>query len=160
MLSSRYEEGTSTGTLALLQAARERGVEKFIYSSSVVGEQYCTLFADLAAMRIASLRYFNVYGERQLTEGAYALVIGKFLRQREEGEPLTVYGDGDQTRAYTHVSDVVRANLLALDSDKLPVGDNTVQCHGLKNQAGGTGEGAIPGVSGQERSSAAAIDQG
>jgi UDP-glucose 4-epimerase len=143
-----------TGTLEVLQAARDLGIAKFVYSSSssvvgeqdthvitedmtprpvspyalqkLMGEQYCTLFARLASMRVTSLRYFNVYGERQLTEGAYALVIGKFLRQRSEGVPLSVYGEGDQTRAYTHVSDIVRANLLALDNDELPKGDNTI----------------------------------
>jgi nucleoside-diphosphate-sugar epimerase len=142
-----------TGTLYLLQLARDQGITKFVYSSSssavgeqdthivsesmmprplspyalqkLMGEQYATIFARLTGMRIASLRYFNVYGERQLTEGAYALVIGKFLRQRKAGEPLTIYGDGKQTRAYTHVSDVARANLLALDHD-LPADTNTI----------------------------------
>ena len=76
-------------------------------------------------MSVVSLRYFNVYGPRQPEEGAYALAIGKFLRLRREGLPLTVYGDGLQTRAYSHVDDVVRANLLAADT-ALPAGQNTV----------------------------------
>ncbi|MDY6876970.1 MAG: GDP-mannose 4,6-dehydratase [Chloroflexota bacterium] len=141
------------GTLALLQAARENLVSKFIYSSSssvygdqpthimtesmnpnpmspyalhkFIGEQYATMFAKLFDMRIASLRYFNVYGPRQTTEGAYALVIGKFIRLRDATEPLTVYGDGKQTRAYTFVDDVVRANIMAAQAD-LPSGQNLI----------------------------------
>lgn len=129
------------GTLNVFQAARECGVERVIYSSSssvngdqdthvmtedmstnpkspyalhkLIGEQYATMFARIYEMDIVSLRYFNVYGPRQLVEGAYALVIGKFLRQRSQGEPMTIFGDGEQTRAYTYVGDVVRANLLA-----------------------------------------------
>jgi len=141
------------GTLTLLQAARENLVSKFIYSSSssvygdqpthimtesmnpnpmspyalhkLIGEQYATMFARLFSMRIASLRYFNVYGPRQTTEGAYALVIGKFIRMRDAAEPLTVYGDGKQTRAYTFVADVVRANVMAVQAD-LPSGQNLI----------------------------------
>lgn len=135
------------GTLYVLQACREHKVKKVIYSSSssvygdqndylmketmqpkpkspyalqkLIGEHYCDLFARLFKMKIISLRYFNVYGPRQLTEGAYALVIGKFLRQKREGKPMTIYGDGKQTRAYTHVFDVARANLLAWKNDPI-----------------------------------------
>jgi UDP-glucose 4-epimerase len=141
------------GTLNLLQAARESNVQRFIYSSSssvygdqathvmtegmaknpkspyalqkLVGEQYASMYARLFKMSIASLRYFNVYGPRQVTEGAYALVIGKFLKQKAGGEPLTVYGDGEQTRAYTFVEDVVRANILAAQADLAP-GENII----------------------------------
>lgn len=141
------------GTLNVFQAARECGVRRVIYSSSssvngdqdthvmtedmsykpkspyalhkLIGEQYAAMFARLFDMSIVSLRYFNVYGPRQLTEGAYALVIGKFLRQRAEGKPMTIYGDGEQTRAYTFVGDVVRANLLAAAAD-LPSGENVI----------------------------------
>ena len=129
------------GTLNVFQAARECGVDRVVYSSSssvtgdqdthvmtedmatnpkspyalhkLIGEQYATMFARIYEMDIVSLRYFNVYGPRQLVEGAYALVIGKFLRQRSQGEPMTIFGDGEQTRAYTYVGDVVRANLMA-----------------------------------------------
>ncbi len=137
------------GTLNVLQAAREHGVERVVVSSSssvygdqethlmtedlapnplspyglhkLIGEQYADLFASLFGMQIVSLRYFNVYGPRQSAEGAYALVIPHFLRLRDEGKPLTVYGDGCQTRDYVHVEDVVRANLNAANSE-LPVG--------------------------------------
>ncbi len=141
------------GTLNVLQAARENGVPRVVYSSSssvygdqhthvmredmtpapkspyalqkLIGEQYAAIFARLFDLRVASLRYFNVYGPGQATQGAYVLVIPHFLRLRDAGKPLTVYGDGRQTRGYTHVSDVVRANLLAAESD-LPAGQNTV----------------------------------
>ena len=137
------------GTLNVLQAAREHGVERVVVSSSssvygdqdthlmtedlapnpmspyglhkLIGEQYADLFARLFGMQIVSLRYFNVYGPRQSAEGAYALVIPHFLRLRDEGKPLTVYGDGCQTRDYVHVDDVVRANVNAANSE-LPAG--------------------------------------
>ena len=140
------------GTLNVLQAARDNGVPRVVYSSSssvygdqpthvmqedmtpapkspyalqkLIGEQYAGMFARLFDMRVVSLRYFNVYGPRQATKGAYVLVIPHFLRLRDAGKPLTVYGDGHQTRGYTHVSDVVRANLLAATAD-LPAGENT-----------------------------------
>lgn len=82
----------------------------------LIGEQYATMFSDLFDMEIVSLRYFNVYGKRQLVEGAYSLVIGKFLDQKANKKQLTIYGDGTQTRAYTHVSDVVNANILAMQT--------------------------------------------
>ena len=141
------------GTLNVLQAARENGVGRVVYSSSssvygdqkthllredmtpnplspyalhkLIGEQYGSMFARLFGMRVVSLRYFNVYGPGQTAGGAYALVIPHFLKLRSEGRPLTIYGDGTQTRSYTHVSDVVRANLLAA-TENLPVGENTV----------------------------------
>lgn len=88
-----------------------------------MGEQYAGLFARLFGMTAVSLRYFNVYGPGQPSEGAYSLVIPRFLKMRQEGKPLTVYGDGEQTRSYTHVSDVVEANILAATAE-LPVGEH------------------------------------
>ena len=143
-----------TGTLNVLQAARINGVSKVVISSSssvygdqgqchvmredlqpnplspyavqkLVGEQYAAMYARLFGLQVASLRYFNVYGPGQPTTGAYVLVIPKFLELRRQNKPLTVYGDGNQTRGYTHVSDVVEANLLAA-SASLPAGQNTV----------------------------------
>ena len=141
------------GTLNVLQAARENRVGRVVYSSSssvygdqdthvmqedmepnpkspyalhkYIGEQYGAMFARLFGMSVVSLRYFNVYGPGQTATGAYVLVIPRFLKLRDEGRPLTVYGDGEQTRSYTHVSDVVRANVLAA-SEELPVGENVV----------------------------------
>ncbi len=140
-----------TGTLNVLRAAQINGVRRVVNSSSssvygdqsthlmredmapkpkspyalqkLMGEQYAELFAGLFGMSIVSLRYFNVYGPGQPSDGQYALVIPRFLRMRQEGDPLTVYGDGEQTRSYTHVSDVVEANLLAAAAD-LPVGQH------------------------------------
>ena len=90
-----------------------------------MGEQYADLFAGLFGMTVISLRYFNVYGLGQPSEGAYSLVIPRFLRMREHGQPMTVYGDGNQTRSYTHVSDAVEANILAATVE-LPAGRHTV----------------------------------
>lgn len=79
-----------------------------------IGELYARMFNRLFDMEIISLRYFNVYGPRQSTEGAYALVIGKFILARNEKRSLTIYGDGNQTRDFTHVTDVVEANIKAM----------------------------------------------
>ena len=89
----------------------------------LTGEHYSRLFAELYGMQTVSLRYFNIYGPYLDPEGAYALVIGKFLRQRAAGEPLTICGDGEYYRDYTHVSDVVRANILAMTKDTVGKGE-------------------------------------
>src|SRR3989344_2945078 len=121
------------GTINVLRAAHLGGVKRLVYaaSSSAYGDQaILPLSEDLPPMPkspyglpTVSLRYFNVYGPRFDPEGAYALVIGKFLKQRVEGKPLTITGDGTQTRDFTHVSDVVRANLLAAESPKVGKGE-------------------------------------
>lgn len=128
------------GTVTVLQCAREAGVKKVIYSSTssgygfneppneetqrddclnpysvskVAGEKLCKMYNDLFGLRTVFFRYFNVYGERQPLKGQYAPVIGIFLRQCAAGESLTIVGDGEQRRDFTHVSDVVSANVLA-----------------------------------------------
>ncbi len=136
-----------TGTLHVLLAAKEAGVKKIIYSASssaygiqkslplrenmianplnpyamqkYMGEMYCKLFNHLYDLPVVCLRYFNVYGPRQTCEGAYATVIGIFLRQKKAGQPLTIVPDGKQRRDFTHVRDVVSANLVAMRSDKV-----------------------------------------
>jgi UDP-glucose 4-epimerase len=75
------------------------------------------MYTDLFGLPTICFRYFNVYGERQPLRGQYAPVIGIFLRQRASGEPLTIVGDGEQRRDFTHVSDVVNANVLAAISE-------------------------------------------
>src|SRR5207245_1662173 len=128
------------GTLNVLVAARDAGVRRVVYSGSssvygnqpllplredmapsplnpyalqkLTGEQYTRLFHQLFGLQTITLRYFNVYGPRMATEGAYVTVISVFRRARAANEPLTIHGDGDQTRDFTHVHDVVRANLL------------------------------------------------
>lgn len=129
------------GTCNVLQAARTHGVKRVVYSSTssaygvvndpplvetmntdclnpysvskVSGEDLCKMYYDLFGLETITFRYFNVYGERQPTKGQYAPVIGLFQRQVSDGEPMKVVGDGLQTRDYTHVSDVVSANILA-----------------------------------------------
>ena len=132
------------GTLNVLIAARERKVRRVVFSGSssvygeqakmplvetmtpnplnpyalqkYVGEQYARMFHRLFAMQTLTLRYFNVYGPRMASEGAYVTVISAFLAARKRGEPLAIHGDGEQTRDFTHVSDIVAANVLAMDS--------------------------------------------
>jgi UDP-glucose 4-epimerase len=132
------------GTQNLLQAAQQAGVAKLIYSGSstyygsqpvphvegmppdflnfygltkYVGEQYCLLFDKLYGLAAVVLRYFNVYGARQPESGAYALVLGVFLRSWQEGKPLEIHGTGEQRRDFVHVRDVAEANLRAYESD-------------------------------------------
>ncbi|MDO8564478.1 MAG: SDR family oxidoreductase [bacterium] len=140
-----------TGTLNVLIAAQEGGVKRVVYSASssaygdqstlplvetmipnpkspyglhkYVGELYAKVWSTVHGLETVSLRYFNVYGPRLNPDGAYALAIGKFLKQRKEGKPLTIWGDGTQTRDFTHVRDVVRANLLAAESTKAGKGE-------------------------------------
>ena len=88
--------------------------------SKVNGEKLSTMYTDLFDLPTVILRYFNVYGERQPLRGQYAPVIGIFLRQLAAGEPLTIVGDGDQRRDFTHVSDVVNANIMAAISNPDP----------------------------------------
>ncbi len=140
-----------TGTLNVLVASKGEGVKRVIYSASsssyggqkelpvkesmrsrplnpyalqkYVGELYCKIFSEIYKLSTVSLRYFNVYGTRQPKEGTYAPVIGMFLRQKKEGKHLTITGDGEQTRDFSYVSDVVRANILAMESDKVGKGE-------------------------------------
>ncbi|MDJ1434623.1 NAD-dependent epimerase/dehydratase family protein [Halostagnicola sp. A-GB9-2] len=79
-------------------------------------DQYARLYDELYDLPAVALRYFNVYGPRQ--QGPYSGVISTFLEQAQEGDPLTIDGDGEQTRDFVHVSDVVRANLLAATTDR------------------------------------------
>lgn len=88
--------------------------------SKYQAEQVCKLYSDMYDLDTVCLRYFNVYGPHQPTKGPYAPVIGVFIRQKQTGQKLTVVGDGEQTRDYIHVSDVVDANIkAAIHSSKL-----------------------------------------
>jgi UDP-glucose 4-epimerase len=80
--------------------------------AKVSGERLCKIYYELYGLETISLRYFNVYGDRQPLKGPYAPVIGLFLRQVDNKEPLTLVGDGGQKRSFTHVSDVAEANIL------------------------------------------------
>ena len=140
-----------SGTLNVLLAAKDAGVKKLIYSSSssvygeqeklplheemlpnpkspyalqkLMGEKYCYLFSKLYGLPTVSLRYFNVYGPRISFEGSYILVLGVFLQQKIKGEPLTIEGDGEQSRDFTYIEDVIRANILAMESDRAGKGE-------------------------------------
>lgn len=79
-------------------------------------ERHGLMYHRLYGLPVVCLRYFNVYGERQSCEGAYATVVGIFLKQQQEGKLLTIVGDGEQSRDFTYVQDVVRANILAMTS--------------------------------------------
>jgi UDP-glucose 4-epimerase len=133
------------GTGVVLQCAREAGVKKVMYSSTssgyglkneppldetmpddclnpysvskVSGEKLCSMYDKLFGVKTVIFRYFNVYGPREPLKGPYAPVVGLFLRQHRAGEPLTIVPDGEQRRDFTHVFDVVRANMLAMMND-------------------------------------------
>ena len=133
------------GTCNVLESSRISGVKRLIYSSTSAiyglknnspltesmeedclnsysvskksGEDLCKLYYKTWGLETIIFRYFNVYGDRHSRNGQYAPVIGKFLRQYKEGLPLTVVGDGTQKRDFIFVRDVVRANILASQSN-------------------------------------------
>jgi len=134
----------SVGTATVLQCAREAGVKRVIYSSTssaygrnpipnietqpddclnpysvskVSGEKLCSMYTELFGLNTIIFRYFNVYGERQPTKGQYAPVVGLFMKQANNGQSLTIVGDGEQRRDFTHVYDVVNANILAATTE-------------------------------------------
>lgn len=139
------------GLVATLKAAHEGGVRKFVFASSgsvygdqetmpltedmsaqpkspyglqkQVGELTCKVWSEVYGLPTVCLRYFNVYGSRMDPNGAYALAVGKFIKQRQEGNPITIWGDGTHSRDFTHVTDVVNANLLAAESAKVGKGE-------------------------------------
>ncbi len=134
-----------TGTLNVLLAARDNNVKKVVYASSaavygntrilptgedtptmprspyavakLAGEYYCQVFTEAYGPPTVCLRYFNIYGPRQDPASEYAAVIPAFIRMASRGEPLTIDGDGEQTRDFVFVKDVVRANILAVESE-------------------------------------------
>jgi len=142
-----FNEHNVDATLRLLDSAsRAKTVKRFIFSSSssvyggdtlpfeetmptrplspyalqkLIGEQYCQLYSRIYGLETVCLRYFSVYGNRQPTEGAYCTILGIFTRQRKAGEVLTITNDGEQKRDFTHVSDVVDANILAMEHNLL-----------------------------------------
>jgi nucleoside-diphosphate-sugar epimerase len=136
-----------TGTLNLLIASRDAGVKKFVFASSssvygndpllpkkenmraeplspyalskLVGEMYCRVFSQIYALSTVSLRYFNVFGPRQDPLSQYAAVIPNFIVKLLKDERPVIYGDGDQSRDFTYVSNVVEANILASKAEGL-----------------------------------------
>lgn len=133
------------GTAVVLQCARESGVKKVMYSSTssgyglkneppleetmpddclnpysvskVSGEKLCKMYTDLFGLKTIVFRYFNVYGPREPLKGSYAPIVGLFLRQHKAGQALTIVPDGTQRRDFTHVDDVVNANMQAMKVD-------------------------------------------
>ncbi len=131
----------STGTLYLLEAARGAGVKRFVYaasssaygdtpvlpktesmresplspyaSSKLAGEHNCAVYTAAYGLETVALRYFNVFGRRQDPESEYAAVIPRFAKAILKGEEAVIYGDGEQSRDFTYIDDVIEANLLA-----------------------------------------------
>lgn len=144
-------ETNVVGTASVLTAAARAKVRRVVYSGSgsaygnqatmplvedmradpanpyglqkYVGEYFAKVWSSTYGIETVSLRYFNVYGSRIDPHGPYALAIGAFLVARKENRPLTIFGDGTITRDYTHVRDVVRANLCAAESTKVGKGE-------------------------------------
>jgi len=134
------------GTLNVLRAAQDSGVEKIVYASSssvyggieespkredmemvpisvygvtkVMNEYYFRVFYGAHGIKSLGLRYFNVFGPRQSPDSDYAAAIPKFIKMIMNGEQPVIYGDGEQTRDFTFVKDVVKANMLAMDAAK------------------------------------------
>jgi len=133
-----------TGTLQLLMAARDAGVKRVVAASSssvyganealpkredqellpvspyaaskLAGEHYCRIFTRLYNLETVSLRYFNVFGARQDPDSQYAAVVPLFIQAGLDGVPLTVHGDGMQSRDFTYIDNVVQANLRAMEA--------------------------------------------
>jgi UDP-glucose 4-epimerase len=87
------------------------------------GEVMMKLWSDIHKLETVSLRFFNVYGPHLDPNGAYALVIGKFLKQRMDGLPMTITGDGEQTRDFTHVRDTIDAVIRAVEDRRVGHGE-------------------------------------
>ena len=136
------------GTLNLLEAARAEGVARFVFAASsaaygdaeelpkresmapnplspyaagkLAGEGLLAVWGRQYGLRTVCLRYFNIFGPRQADDSPYTGVIALFARALLEGSPVTIYGDGGQSRDFTYVDNAVRANLLALEADVAP----------------------------------------
>ena len=138
-------EANVTGTLNVLVAARDCGVRKVLFASSssvygntptlpkqedmipsplspyavskFTGEQYLRVFSEVYGLKTVSLRYFNVFGPRQDPTSQYAAVIPNFITRILNGQSPIIHGDGEQTRDFSYVKDVVQANIRAMESD-------------------------------------------
>jgi nucleoside-diphosphate-sugar epimerase len=139
------------GTLQLLEAARQEGVKRFVFASSsslygesetlpkvesmgpapispyalqkLAGETYCRLYHRLYGLPTVALRYFNVFGPRQDPNSEYAAVIPRFIEAAKAGKQATIYGDGEQTRDFTFVENVIQANIRATEADSAACGE-------------------------------------
>ena len=148
----KYEINNTLGIMNVLKSASGANVRRLVYSASssaygptdnlpskendpinpispyanqkYYGELCCKMFSKVYGIETVSLRYFNVYGERQNLGGAYATVVGIFINQLLKSESLTINGDGNQRRDFTYVGDVVSANILASSSKKIGKGES------------------------------------
>ncbi|MBZ0267883.1 NAD-dependent epimerase/dehydratase family protein, partial [bacterium] len=146
------------GTLALLMAGREAGIKRLVLASSaaiygdgeespkletmpptpispyatskLIGEQYCGQFTACGWVSATCLRYFNIFGPRQDPASDYAAVVPIFVHKLLEGHAPVIHGDGEQTRDFTYVENVVRANLLAVSNDAAAGGVYNIGCGG------------------------------
>lgn len=163
------------GTLNVLDAARAAGVKKVVYSASstyygnrppphredmppdclnpyaltkYAGEQYCELFDKMYDLPAVSLRYFQVCGPRQPTDGPYAVVAGIFIEQKRRGVPLTIHGDGSQRRDFVHVRDVAEANVRAYESGarRMVINVGTGVSHSIKELADMISDDQVSGL--------------
>lgn len=144
-------EVNARGTLNVLEASRKAKVSRVVFSApssaygnqekmplvetmspnplspyalhKLEGEYMCKMYSAVYGLETVALRYFNVYGPGISPDGSYPLAIALFLKQRSEGKKITVTGDGKQTRDFTHVRDVVRANILAATGSKVGKGE-------------------------------------
>tara|TARA_Y200000002_G_scaffold383053_1_gene402827 strand:+ start:901 stop:1812 length:912 start_codon:yes stop_codon:yes gene_type:complete len=147
----KYELHNTIGTMNILKSSVDAGVKRVVYSASssaygnpielpsiechptnpispyaaqkYYGEVCCKMFSEVYNIETVSLRYFNVYGEKQNLGGAYATVVGIFVKQCLDGDKMTINGDGTNRRDYTYVGDVVKANLLASESHNVGNGE-------------------------------------
>ncbi|MDX6304973.1 MAG: UDP-glucose 4-epimerase [Blastocatellia bacterium] len=138
-------EASVNATFSLLLAARDHKIRRLVYAASssaygdqpelpkredmrpdplspyavakLVGEYYCQVFSRVYGLETVSLRYFNVFGPRQDPGSQYSGVISRFIDALLNGEPPTIYGDGQQSRDFTYISNVVDANLKAAESE-------------------------------------------
>ena len=146
-----FEKNNTLSTINILKACADMGVKRLVYSASssaygdtsklpslehdpinpispyamqkYYGEVCCKTFSNVYGIQTVSLRYFNVYGERQNMDGGYPLVMCVFAKQRLNNQPLTIRGDGEQRRDFTHVYDIARANYFAMKSSKVGAGE-------------------------------------
>ena len=142
LFPQNYEKNNVIGFINILEIAKKYNVQSIVFASSSssygdildsikreenIGdplspyaltkqtkEKYARMYSDLYHLNITGLRYFNVFGERQKEEGEYAPVVAKFISKIEKGEILEIFGDGNQSRDFTYVDNVVNANYLAL----------------------------------------------
>ncbi len=150
-LPRHFETVNIHGTLNMLEASRQNGVKKFVYASSAsvygddptlpkkeglegkvlspyaltkeVNEKFARLYSDLYGLETYGLRYFNVFGKRQNPQGAYAAMIPKFIQKLLNNEQPTIHGDGQQSRDFTYIDNVIEANLKACKASSESAGE-------------------------------------